>query len=365
MSVSAAFRRRDWAGRCEVRWRRAVQRLVLCALSSTVMACFSANPAAEQGGGASSGETSWAPTNSSAPATSGGSGTTTGGDTERSAEDSAHDMCPDAVCVAAPPEGWVGPLVESSKRTTGFPRFEFFEGIKIPVAECMCECGAVQNPRCRDINIERWNDANCEDFDFQSRYVAPSDKAVCLSDASTTSIRVEWAKENCAKTGPCPFCSATSRFDIPPAEASTVRYYEDAELSDCTHDGDSCYQAGLDEKICIAREGAHACPSPFDTARTVFEGIADTRACSACECTSPMGTNCTADISIYSGTSCSEATVDSLSLSEPDSTSCLSVPPGGAYSVVSHISSEGSCAPLGGQLTGNVEPTEEHTVCCL
>ncbi|MFO0759114.1 MAG: hypothetical protein U0359_21660 [Byssovorax sp.] len=129
-----------------------------------------------------------------------------------------------------------------------------------------------------------------------------------------------------------------------------------------------------DFRLCIFHEGEHDCPmlthNDFTEQHVFFQGVDDKRACSECSCGPPMGSVCTATISIYKGgdLTCSGPTVTKTTVSSASPT-CVDIqPPGqalGSKSAGPTTYTPGTCQPLGGAPNGlAAEGTEPLTFCC-
>jgi hypothetical protein len=123
--------------------------------------------------------------------------------------------------------------------------------------------------------------------------------------------------------------------------------------------------------LCILQNGEHACPASLDnifTERHVFyQGVQDSRECSACTCGAPTGSACTAAISIYKGAGCSGATFAQIPISSSSET-CTDIQlpgqPLGSKSAGPTTYLPGICPAMGGEGSGIAIPTEPATVCC-
>ncbi len=132
--------------------------------------------------------------------------------------------------------------------------------------------------------------------------------------------------------------------------------------------------APADFKLCIFRDGEHACPttkdSVFTEAHVFYDGVEDERQCSPCTCASPTGSACTAMVSIYKGNdlTCSGPTVAKGITISSEGPTCLDIQlPGQALGSKSASSIDylpGTCSPTGGDASGSAIKTEPVTFCC-
>ncbi|HVK71266.1 MAG TPA: hypothetical protein VM694_42720 [Polyangium sp.] len=126
---------------------------------------------------------------------------------------------------------------------------------------------------------------------------------------------------------------------------------------------------------CVSLAGIHACPAPWNAKELVAydddtAGATDGRACTACECGSPVGGGCLTHVRTFEDGACSKLIYDdpisSFSLDEQ----CTNVSlPGiaiGSKEITPPEYIPGACAPSGGEPTGAVVPNPERAVtfCC-
>jgi hypothetical protein len=119
-----------------------------------------------------------------------------------------------------------------------------------------------------------------------------------------------------------------------------VRYGED--------DGFQCHQADYPRRF------------------VVYTDIVDKRSCSSCECQDPEGTFCSALITSYANDSCSDPPVSALWVSTEVPDLCTDLDPGvGLGSKTATLDVQpGSCAPLGGNVTGEIQYAGAMVLCC-
>ncbi len=118
---------------------------------------------------------------------------------------------------------------------------------------------------------------------------------------------------------------------------------------------------------CLARDGDHKCPAPYTDDHHFFAGVDDTRACSPCGCSAPVGSTCTALVTAYSDGACS-APIASITV-DTTKPACVDILPSGA-ALGSKLAEEplyeaGACAASGGEPTGAAVPINPITICCL
>jgi hypothetical protein len=127
----------------------------------------------------------------------------------------------------------------------------------------------------------------------------------------------------------------------------------------------------FEDELCVYQRGDLACPAgPYREKSVYFTNVQDSRACSACECSSPTGTSCTGSMSLYTDQSCS---VDETTLTNVLECSALApdpTPPSPPYMSLRSVrytataNAAGSCTSKPSTPIGNVTLTDPITVCC-
>ena len=124
--------------------------------------------------------------------------------------------------------------------------------------------------------------------------------------------------------------------------------------------------------MCILRDGEHACPTDpgnvFTEQHIFYNGVQDDRQCSACTCGPPIGSACTAMISIYKDDACGAASVlDQKTVSSADDV-CLDIALPGqelkSKSAGPTTYLPGTCLAMGGDPSGSAIKTNPVTSCC-
>jgi hypothetical protein len=149
---------------------------------------------------------------------------------------------------------------------------------------------------------------------------------------------------------------------IAPAEFESEDRFCQAQTQEefrCEAGGACVPQAGdgFEEGLCIYRDGEHECPaeSPYSERRVLHSSLIDNRECSTCQCEAPSGT-CTGKLLLQE--SCSNPSF-STELSY-----CGTKPETTATRVVYDVDPL-PCTAQGGEMTGNAEPSNPITICCL
>jgi hypothetical protein len=171
-----------------------------------------------------------------------------------------------------------------------------------------------------------------------------------------------------------PFPVAKSRAHGPEWKTSAVGY----KVPGCNA-GESCLPSveGLPSgfRACIYKRGEHECPADWSgDRRVVYErsadkpGYIDDRNCSPCACGAPVGSGCTALLSVFGDSACTK-----LILADPITSfftdQCTNIAPGiaiGSKEITSLAYLSGSCEVLGGEPIGAAIPDEKQAVtfCC-
>jgi hypothetical protein len=115
---------------------------------------------------------------------------------------------------------------------------------------------------------------------------------------------------------------------------------------------------------CIFREGDHECPEEYPDKRVFYDGANDTRSCSACACGEPIGSVCSATVTVYGDTGCTVGPlVYFMNSNERQCQSLIS--PAALGKKVDDITYEpGSCPSSGGEPVGSADLIGASTFCC-
>jgi hypothetical protein len=123
-----------------------------------------------------------------------------------------------------------------------------------------------------------------------------------------------------------------------------------------------------DFSMCIYHEADVSCPDAYPDKHLVYAGFDDQRACSPCACSAPVGSSCTAALSVFKDGACSASLLGSVPISSSKS-SCFDLAPAGlplgSKTVGALAYGPGTCMPSGGEASGTVEASGPSTFCCL
>ena len=120
--------------------------------------------------------------------------------------------------------------------------------------------------------------------------------------------------------------------------------------------------------MCIYHEADVSCPDAYPDKHLVYAGFDDQRTCSSCACSAPVGSSCTAALSVFKDGACSVPLLGSLPISSSGPACVDLVPAGlplGSKTVTALAYAAGNCMPSGGEASGTVEASGPSTFCCL
>ena len=377
--------------------------LLVCGL---LPGCLTSNPALTDGGaGDSSGDTGGSP--SSGLATSGGpdsAGTDvpetgdppTGGVTSDPGKDTdpgtttdpgtstdpGRDSDPtettgpaacgaDNVCVEEAPAGWSGPVIwaevpiadDSPSCPVAYPEaaFSAFDGLLAPPAECDCSCGGATGAACAAITLEAFTNSSCSGSASSTHAISGTS---CQSISPPGGV-IRFQADDPGVTGGS--CTPSATTDIPPAtwEVSATVCGGASEVAGACEDGSTCLprpEAGFESRVCVWQPGVLECPDSGFADRFIrHAAIEDDRSCLACECGAPQG-ECSGSVVISSASNCSislgGATIGGDCF-EPFSGQLVAARGSGLS--VGNV----SCEPSVGTATGEAEPSDPYTLCCM
>ena len=120
---------------------------------------------------------------------------------------------------------------------------------------------------------------------------------------------------------------------------------------------------------CLVQRGDNECPSTYTDKHILYRGFTDTRACTPCACSAPIGSTCAALVSVFKDGSCSSPSlVVAISVDATNAT-CLDVSPSGQALLsklgTAPVYAPGVCQISGGEPMGEAVPEEPSTFCCL
>ncbi len=164
-------------------------------------------------------------------------------------------------------------------------------------------------------------------------------------------------------------CEPNPTVNIPtPSFETSVAGCSVAELDGMCEGDATCWESPappFEAGVCVWRLGDEGCPTGFPTRTLWYRGeLQDTRACSECRCDEPMGSCPDSAVDIYEGYYCNDPVTTVLA------GDCGEICYGdmcNTYAVSALFfpgAAEASCAPDGGELTGELTAEDPVTFCC-
>jgi hypothetical protein len=117
---------------------------------------------------------------------------------------------------------------------------------------------------------------------------------------------------------------------------------------------------------CLVQYGDRECPDSYPDKHVFYYSVEDTRACTPCACSAPVGSNCTSLVSVHNDSTCSTQVV--ASTVDATGPKCLDVLSGvalGSKVATTPVYTPGACEVSGGEPIGAAVPAEPSTFCCL
>lgn len=111
-------------------------------------------------------------------------------------------------------------------------------------------------------------------------------------------------------------------------------------------------------------DGEPSCPQNYPVRHVFYSGFSDTRACTPCTCSPPLGSECDAVLTNYTDAACTTELRGGLI--ELDASLCNDVASGPLQSMSATMvaNQPGSCEPSGGVPAGEAAPAGPSTFCC-
>ncbi|MFS8070207.1 MAG: hypothetical protein ACMG6S_27910, partial [Byssovorax sp.] len=122
----------------------------------------------------------------------------------------------------------------------------------------------------------------------------------------------------------------------------------------CSDPSETCVPAAVppDFAMCIYHAADVSCPDAYPDKHLVYAGFDDQRTCSDCACSAPVGSSCTAALSVFKDGACSVPLLGSLPISSSGA-SCIDLLPAGlplgSKTVTALAYAPGTCTPSGGE----------------
>lgn len=303
-------------------------------------------------------------------------GTTTV-DPDSGSDDGAAECASSEACVDLAPPGWDGPvayfegdelaMLPSCAAPFGGLDVEVFADLVAEPAQCdACECGAASDVECSPPSIRLYGNSNCGGTPGSEFQLGAVDECTVFPNGVGAYGAESDPVVPIAGTGACAPTGGAATLDAP-RWSTQLRACAPPTPTLACGDGKVCapapgppFAAGL----CIHRPGDVACPAgDYDQRLLRYTGVDDARGCAACECDSPEGGTCSAEILFSYTNTCTD---DYLHLINPGSGGCTTLwgdEPSSGMLLVDAVDGA-SCTPSGGAAQGEAQPTEPVTFCC-
>jgi hypothetical protein len=310
--------------------------------------------------------------------------------TDAATSDGGPSACSGA-CVPLPTIDWQGPFLlslSSEGSEKGCPPqapvivYQGHEGLNVPSASCgTCSCSASSGTCAPPLTLTAsskpcniagavtgafdgpaaW-DGSCTAQDCISQDPACSQG---LSVQSLTAAPLVMTEQGCT-----PSLVVPHNLSTPSWTTAALACRGSATLGLlCSDPGQTCVPAAAkpDFSICIYHHEDVSCPDAYPDKHLVYAGFDDQRTCSPCACSAPLGSSCTASLSVFKDDACSSPLLGSAPLSSSVS-SCFDLAPAGlplgSKTVTAFAYTSGTCLPSGGETAGTVVASGPSTFCC-
>ncbi|MBW2458042.1 MAG: hypothetical protein JRI68_26290 [Deltaproteobacteria bacterium] len=289
------------------------------------------------------------------------------------------DCQPDFECVPEAPSNWIGYAYAATLTAPAPAAVPCPDNAQPAIhfttpsgpAQCdACTCGAVQGTSCGYPEMQCYYQSNSCGGGVDGTFTD--------TDGACHNFGGSWVNNNndsCIMSQPAQVTSSGSCTAA--GGTATVPAPWGAEVRSCVmggtfgagcNSGEVCVpSAGTDyPRICVTRAGDYTCPNGW-SGETAYGGANDTRDCSACSCGSASGVSCSAGwLTVWDANGCQWGGWNWVDVSQ----TCVNVSDytdnsSGSYEIWSGTATGGSCAPGGGQPTGDINASDPFTVCCL
>ena len=296
-------------------------------------------------------------------------------------------------CVPLPPlGGWEGPILLSlspeGTETACPPEapvvgYQGHDGLNVPSTSCgTCSCSASSGSCAPPLTLTA-SSAPCigvgavtSPFDGPAAWDGTCTAQDCISQdpacnhalsvQSLTAAPLVLMEQGCTPSLVIPLSLSTPSWTT---AVLACRGLATSPLG-CNDPGQACVPAAVppDFSVCIYHEADVSCPDAYPDKHLVYAGFDDQRACSACACSAPIGSSCTAALSVFKDGDCSVPLLGSVPISSSGSACFDLLPAGlplGSKTVTALAYAPGACTASGGEASGTVEASGPSTFCCL
>jgi hypothetical protein len=285
-------------------------------------------------------------------------------------------------CTPDAPADWQGPVAlyqgpgdsaaPSCGMSGGYPLFEAdgFDGLSAAPAMCPgCGCSDPKGVACDIAQEQFFGNNQCAGGGGTLTIAANVCQAfVSLSDP----LGVAWSAA--PPSGGVCLTKTMGTPVVPP-----VGWANRARACDGEPDGGGCgpnlcvpRPAGNFQKtLCIVHGGDVPCPGGAYGKRSLYyQGVADSRGCTDCECGPPKGMTCTGTLQLWDDTQCQSNTTTLTSVGQCGALMPDPTPPPAPYKTLRSTKYTpgaaigGSCTSTPSVATGEVKPAAPITICC-
>jgi hypothetical protein len=168
--------------------------------------------------------------------------------------------------------------------------------------------------------------------------------------------------------GPCGVSTAEPPADLPPTWGAAAQTCRGTAFGPCATPSEVCAPAAVPGfSQCLVQNGDQECPGAYAVKHLFYKGLTDTRSCTSCACSAPMGGTCTGIVTVFKDGSCSSLAV--AGVIDATGSACFDVLPSG-QALGSKLAEEptyvhGACQVSGGEPVGEAAPADPLTYCCL
>jgi len=257
--------------------------------------------------------------------------------------------------------------------------------VDVSFAEPTCPACACAVPATGCVLPSVWNVRSTVCQDLSSPFVTPFDPPVGWDGTCTSTTQIPAGAlcdgAPCVRSlmvgpplvSPCvpePALPAEG-LPLPPPTRTKVIEYSAAQIGQCENGVERCVvHTPPGYRICQVGYGLqaeHPCPEGWPERHTGWESVEETRFCSPCSCSSPQGGFCEVRVKVYEDEACTNEQ-GGLVLTSNNSAKCTDLVDSTALAsqTAEIITSEpGTCAPSGGEVSGEPFTQWPVTYCCL
>lgn len=155
---------------------------------------------------------------------------------------------------------------------------------------------------------------------------------------------------------------------LPYPWATAARTCRGTAFGPCANPAEVCappVEPGFEQ--CLVQAGERECPDLYTVRHVFYHGLEDTRECTSCACSTPVGGACSASLSVFKDDLCMTPVFASYG-TDSSGPKCLDLLPGvalGSKLATEPVYAPGVCQVSGGEAIGQAAAVEPSTFCCL